>query len=292
MASSRIRTTSSGVTLHAGIASVDIAPNGTVRQIVLPLRGAATPLLISEQKPTKWFRGAKLSPFPNRIRDGKYSFAGQKRTLPINFPSQRHAIHGLMAKARMKTVGREVSKKGCAITLSHTFGNDPGYPFKVEIRIRYALENNRFVCETTLTNKGKKSAPIGDGWHPYFAFPADTTKLQLPRARRVELDDRMIPTGKTKPDARFARSRALRGLELDDCFAVPKGSTALLTGANFSIDICWRNYPFLQAFIPPGRKSVAIEPMTCAPDAFNNGQGLIILESDQIWKGGYSLGIR
>jgi len=36
-------------------------------------------------------------------------------------------------------------------------------------------------------------------------------------------------------------------------------------------------YNFLQVYTPPHRKSIAIEPMTCAPNAFNNEQGLIIL---------------
>jgi aldose 1-epimerase len=33
------------------------------------------------------------------------------------------------------------------------------------------------------------------------------------------------------------------------------------------------------------RRSVAVEPMTCAPDAFNSGHGLLVLEPGQEFAG-------
>lgn len=38
-------------------------------------------------------------------------------------------------------------------------------------------------------------------------------------------------------------------------------------------------YPYVKNYIPPTCNSIAIEPMTCIPDAFNNQTGLKILPS-------------
>ena len=51
-------------------------------------------------------------------------------------------------------------------------------------------------------------------------------------------------------------------------------------------------YNYLQVFIPPLRNSIAIEPMTCNTDAFNNKEGLIILEPDQQFKASYGVSIK
>ena len=52
-------------------------------------------------------------------------------------------------------------------------------------------------------------------------------------------------------------------------------------------------FKFLQVFtvdaLTPGQPGVAVEPMTCAPDAFNSGAGLIVLELGGTWRGSWGV---
>jgi len=42
-----------------------------------------------------WYRGATLAPWPNRVVDGRYTFAGVERRLALTEPDRGHALHGL-----------------------------------------------------------------------------------------------------------------------------------------------------------------------------------------------------
>ncbi len=80
------------------------------------------------------FKGAKLTPFPNRVCDGKYTFKGTEYKLQQNFPAESHAIHGLVYNKEFKV---EESREGddyCYVILKHCYSsNEPGYPFDFTI---------------------------------------------------------------------------------------------------------------------------------------------------------------
>jgi len=120
--------------------------------------------------------------------------------------------------------------------------------------------------------------------------------LQLPACEKVAIQERMIPTGERTAFPDFQRKKRLGEDELDTCFQVAKaeGSYKLQlehAGQRLKVQASARQFPYFQVFTPPHRSSVALEPMTCNVDAFNNGQGLVTLQPDQEWKGKITIGL-
>ncbi|WP_018343482.1 aldose 1-epimerase [Cytophaga aurantiaca] len=236
-----------------------------------------------------FYRGAKLSPFPNRVADGQYNFRDQIYTLNKN--NGAYALHGLIWNCPFRIVREEVTADFAVIELTYDYiSNYTGYPFNYSICIVYRLECFQLICFTTLQNKGNETIPIGDGWHPYFHVNnMDLMKLKLPACRQLEMDG-CIPTGSYVESDLSNKEVSLKDQELDHCFEliVENGitETHLIDQDHKREIVLWQEcsenkYSFLQIYIPPDRKSVAIEPMTCAPDAFNNKMGLIELEPDE-----------
>lgn len=252
----------------------------------------------------QWFRSAKLTPFPNRVNNGRYSFMGQPYQLPVNFAAQRHAIHGLVYNLPFTCTGSNISGKTALVTLQlHYTGNIQGYPFPFLLQIEYAIEEqNRFICTTTFTNTGKTSLPFADGWHPYFTLGSKTVnqlQLQLPACKELQTNQMQIPTGQLLPNNKFEQLTPIGNTQLDTGFVIlpqPKSmATTTLFNAqdNLTLNI-WQQvkpngYAYLQIFTPPHRQSIAIEPMTAAPDCFNNGMGLQTLQPGQVFTASYGV---
>ncbi|HTB07589.1 MAG TPA: aldose 1-epimerase [Bacteroidia bacterium] len=236
---------------------------------------------------TNFYRGAKLSPFPNRVNNGKYEFAGNEYHLEKNAPP--HALHGLCWNLPFALQESTVKNNSVQVILQADYkALNIGFPFSYHIEIEYTLEDGKFKCLTRIVNTSEYSIPIADGWHPYFTTGSkiNTLKLQLPLCRQVELDKTLIPTGKYLPNQEFETPTILNDMMLDHCFELDKNQdiaqTRLIDKSNGISILIWqkvgdRGYNFIQLYTPPDRNSIAIEPMTCSPDAFNNKNGLIVL---------------
>jgi len=144
-----------------------------------------------------------------------------------------------------------------------------------------------FSLRLSVTNNGQTNMPIGLGWHPYFQLTehVNDTILTLADLDMIEIDKNMIPTGNKTPFSVFETPAAIDDFVLDNCFKIDKESKELnlsLQAENHRLIYSQKSdIPFLQIFTPPHRKSIAIEPMTCNVDAFNNEDGLKILAPDE-----------
>ena len=240
--------------------------------------------------PINFYRGAKLSPFPNRIEVGKYTFQDQLYTLNRN--DGIHALHGLLWNLPFRIIHEESATNFAEMELVYDYtSNYEGYPFKYSISILYRLEVSQLSCYTIIQNTGNTRLPIGDGWHPYFSMniKVDALTLKLPACKQLEIDA-CIPTGDYKQSDFFQGEILLKNLILDHCFELSDTDTIVETEL---IDrdkgqkiVLWqecgnKGYAYLQIYTPPDRMSIAIEPMSCAPNAFNNKKGLIELEPDE-----------
>ncbi len=248
------------------------------------------------------FKGSKLFPFPNRILDGQYSFENNIYNIPINFLKEKHAIHGLVLDSNFEVMQKLSSLEKAQIILRYqTSGMEKGYPFKIKITIEYCLSKNGFTCITSVENMDTKNIPVGDGWHPYFKTNSkiDDCLLTLPVEYSYEVDSRMIPTGKTIKETVFINPTKISDTKFDTCYKLAKtGNPRLYTkiedpSHNLSL-LIWQstgegNYNYLQVYTPPNRQSIAIEPMTCLANAYNNGEGLIVLKPSE--KRNFSFGI-
>jgi aldose 1-epimerase len=239
------------------------------------------------------FAGALLAPWPNRIGGGSYEFGGVRHQLPVDEVDRGNALHGLV----LWEPWRVLDVGDARVVLGHTLWPRRGYPFTISLEARYELDDDGLTQTLTAWNVGAVAAPIGLGTHPYFVAGAgslDDWTLQLPCADVLVVDDDLLPIGVSAVsdvDLDFRRARLLGDAVIDHAFTgisfdADDIATARLTGPDGrGVEIGWRTTaPWLQVYTLelPGeadnRCAVAIEPMTCAPDAFNSGDGLVVLE--------------
>jgi aldose 1-epimerase len=236
-----------------------------------------------------FYRGAKLSPFPNRVAVGKYAFQDQQYTLNRN--DGEHALHGLIWNLPFRIMHQESAEDFAEVELVYDYiSNYTGYPFTFSISVLYRMEATQLSCYTIIHNTGSTALPIGDGWHPYFSLhkKIDALRLKLPVCRQLEMDSG-IPTGNYIPSDFYQGEISLKNQILDHCFELSVAEniaeTELIDADHNRKIVLWQEcgmnaYRFLQIYTPPDRMSIAIEPMSCAPNGFNNKNGLIELEPD------------
>jgi aldose 1-epimerase len=256
------------------------------------------------------FKGAKLSPFVCRLNKGVYEWndikyqVGKSPGSSCFYDDNHHALHGLIFDApfQINKVGANSQRAECQ--LFHCYDGvtvDSGYPFAFHINISYILESeNKLTITTTVQNCSGTKIPISDGWHPYFqlAESIDSSFLQFQSRKMVEFNSDLLPTGNLLDEAKWNQDEgvSLNNIQLDNCFVLLKEDNWDVDKNRKRLPSCILRdesvglavhiypdvemYPFLQLYIPPSRKSIAIENLSSVPDAFNNKIGLLELEPE------------
>ena len=256
----------------------------------------------ADQRPPRG-SGAVLVPWPNRVRDGRWTWRGDQQQLALTEPAGGNAIHGLARHVCWRAIAREAA----AITLEVRIPPQPGWPQPLRCTTTFAVGPDGLTVTHTATNLGTGPVPFGVGAHPYLRVgDADTDDcvLTLAASTRLPLDARQLPPGPPEPVAGtpddFRGGRAVRGLKLDAAFGgcAPASGDDLvrhsLTAPDGGLEL-WADPSFgwVQVFTPddhPGRgRAIAVEPMTCPPDALNSGRDLIVLDAGAEWSGRWGL---
>jgi aldose 1-epimerase len=231
-------------------------------------------------------RGQLLIPWPNRIQDGVYEHDGRDHQLDLSEPARSNAIHGLVRWSSW-SIAEQASDR---VVLEHVLRPRPGYPFTLELRVAYALSDDGLTVTIGARNTGSDPAPYGAGAHPYLALGpggADETILQVPARTVLEADDRGIPVDSSPvaEELDFRAPRPVGATRLDHCFTDLERGEDGIARVGIGQATLWADasFPFLMVFTGDGlsdveRRSLAVEPMTCAPNAFVSGDGLILLE--------------
>jgi aldose 1-epimerase len=241
-------------------------------------------------------RGQVLIPWPNRLEDGAYEFDGLRHQLPLTEPERGNAIHGLVRQESW-TVGESRPDR---VVLEHVLTPQPGYPFSLSLAVAYSLSGSGLKVTTTATNIGSEAAPYGSGQHPYLTLGTavvDSLVLCAPVVTVLIVDERGIPRAREPVDGTeldFRRPREIGATTLDHAFTdLERGTDGLArvelrdpksrAGVSLWVDASYR---YLQLFtgdrLPDvQRRSIAVEPMTCPPNAFRSGEDLIRLEPGQ-----------
>lgn len=230
-------------------------------------------------------RGQLLLPWPNRIRDGVYRLDGREHRLPLNEPERGNAIHGLVRWSSWTAVEQAADR----VALEHVLRPRPGYPFTLELRVEYALGSGGLSVRTTAMNTGADPCPYGAGSHPYLSVRSvDDAVLRLPARTVLESDERGIPVGSSPVEGAFdfRSPRPVGSAKLDHCFTDLEPDEDGFVRIRVDETTLWvdESYRYLMVFtgdaLPAAerRRSIAVEPMTCAPNAFASGNGLIVLE--------------
>jgi Galactose mutarotase and related enzymes len=260
---------------------------GKVVSVVAGLAGRA------QMMQNNQYRGVPLYPFPNRLDAGAYHHHGASYQLECNEAELNNNLHGFLYKLTPEVRALTEGDTASDIVLGYRYdGSLSGYPFAADIEQAYRLAADASLTMTyRVTNLHGDVVPVGLGWHPYFSLgcSADDLELQLPPVQRLLMNERMLPSGEVEPFEYFRDSRRIADWSFDDNFVLcDAGSITDVTttiwnpqgpfGLQLS-QVCGdRAYNYLQVFIPPDRKSIAIEPMTCGVNAFNTGAGLIELD--------------
>lgn len=245
------------------------------------------------------YSGAVLAPWPNRIADGRYRFAGNGFQLPVNEVDRGNALHGLVHD-RPWTIGGQSPD---SVLLQHRIWPTAGYPFRLDLSLRYTLDPDGLTFELSARNSGAGDAPYGCSIHPYLVAgegTVDDWTLTMPAERYLTVDaQRLLPQelrpveGDRSGEFDFRTARSLEGLAIDHAFTGlatdPAGASSLeLTAADGGgVRMSWgAATPWVQLCTADrpepdlDRTALAAEPMTCPPDAFNSGTDLVTLRPD------------
>jgi aldose 1-epimerase len=239
-----------------------------------------------------------LIPWPNRLADGRYSFDGDDYQLDLSEPAKRNAIHGLLRWRSWQALEREPSR----VLMGTRLQPSPGYPFALDVSVVYELDEDAgLTVTTTAVNVGERACPYGTGQHPYLSPGASLLEeclLELPARTRILTDEqRQLPCGREPvagTELDFRQGRLLGKTRIDSAFtdldrdasgrAVAKLSCPDGSCLELALD---EAYPFIEVFtadtLAPSRsrRGLAVEPMTCPPNAFQSGEGLVRLEPGQ-----------
>jgi aldose 1-epimerase len=280
--------------LSAGDYRATIASVGaSLRELTWQSRHLVVPFEADQVRP--YYRGAVLSPWPNRVVDGRYQFDGVQHQLALTEPERGHALHGLASWLDFAVITQEAS----AVALSATVPPQLGYPFRLKLVVTYSLTEQGLLIGLEATNTGESPAPFGAGIHPYLrAGPGVVNDwvLELPAASVLAVTpDRLVPlelhsVTELAGQFDFRHPRVIADTFLDHAFTdlsagtdgvfVARltdrggGGVAMTWGAECGwLQVHTADHPDPETH----RIGLAVEPMTCPPDAFNSGRDLKVL---------------
>jgi aldose 1-epimerase len=253
--------------------------------------------------------GIVLAPWPNRVRDARWTHDGLVQQLDVTDPGNNTAIHGLLRNTAYRVDARSES----SVTLAATIHPQHGWPFLLHTTVAYALADDGLTVTHTAENIGAAAAPWAVGTHPYLragAGPLDDVTLEVRGTHSLELDAQLLPVAVHEVEAGGAfdlsTPRALGELDLNVAYqdvATGPGGAAVLTAPDGARTVVWQDAAFrwLQVYTPrdfphvaaDGTETpalaVALEPMTAAPDALNSGEGLVWLAPGERWEASWGI---
>ncbi len=193
-----------------------------------------------------------LIPYSNRIGWRKLHWAGKEYALPQNFEPEPHTIHGVGWERAWLVEESSASRA----VLSYCHAADASWPFAFDSSQSFALTGDALELQLSITNRADIAAPVGLGWHPYFAKSANT-RIQFESQGRWEMDADKLPVQRLdNPGLDTDCSR----LDVDHCFDGWNGRLQLSEGVlRMSVT---SDLNCLVVFTTPGRDSIAIEPVS------------------------------
>jgi aldose 1-epimerase len=249
--------------------------------------------------------GQILAPWPNRIRDGRYTFEEQSYQLSLTEPARHNAIHGLTNWSAWRLVEQAAD----AITVEFELPAQVGYPWWLTLTTRWQVSATGLRCDQTVVNNSPSNAPWGYSVHPYLQLPGvavDDIVLHVPGKTRILADARLLPIGSVGvagSEYDFSEPRKIGDLVLDTTFGEIEHDASGITEVTIADPgspakvVVWADEKFKYWQVFSGdtlhgerfRRSVAIEPMTCPPDAFRTGRDLIVLAPGERWTASWGI---
>jgi aldose 1-epimerase len=247
-----------------------------------------------------------LVPWPNRVKDGRWSWGGESRQLALTEPDQHNAIHGLVRWMPWSVVERSES----SVTVTCTSYPQPGYPWSFEVSNAWSLGADGVMVETAVQNLSDSPAPVAAGFHPYITVGTaliDEAVLTVPGQTRLMTGAQQIPTRReavSGTEYDFQSPKQLGELKIDHTYtdlqrdadgrarlrlAHPDGSPTVTVWVDEA-------FGFLEIFTGDAlpdpsrrRRGLGVEPMTVPPNALATGEALVTLEPGDRWQGRWGI---
>jgi aldose 1-epimerase len=251
-------------------------------------------------------RGQVLAPWPNRLTDGRYHYGDHDCQAPINEPGRNTAIHGLVRWLDWSLVAHDPR----SVTLSCAVRPQPGYEWQLDLEVSYALDAAGLTVTCGAVNVDPARAPFGVGFHPYLTLGTpsiDGLHLTVPASNYLDSNGtggQLATTPVTETPGDFTAARQIGQTQLDTAFGSlfrnqdGHAVARLQDPEEGRVTELWvdDSYRYLMVYTadrvgrPERRRTaIAIEPMTCPPDAFRSGTDLIELDPGQTWQGSWGL---
>ena len=227
-----------------------------------------------------------LIPYGDLVREAKYTFDGRVYHLPKNAASvgnYRDSIHGFVRSQEWTVFDR-----GDDFISMRTMVEDPGYPSRLLIEVKYSVVGQKFGTAFKVHNIGRSSAPVVIGAHPYFVVSRPWTIHHSKDIEMLNYPDGIFPDGKTLQYS-FNNRMDCSELALDNTFV--GGGTIKVESRHSTVIIDRHGMEYFEVYNGEyaGERSVAIEPLTGSINAFNNGIGLRKLLPDETMECGFSI---
>jgi aldose 1-epimerase len=282
---------------HGYIAAI-AGVGATLRALRHNGRDLIVPFDADELRPA--MRGALMAPWPNRTADGRYTFAGDIHQLVRNEFETANAVHGLVASLGFSCVEKAADR----VVLTATIEPQPGYPWRVRLDVAFQLDADGLVQEVLATNESPDAAPFGVGGHPYLVAGTSPTSalddwmLELPADEVLLVSaDRLLPTGIATVEDQdrgrfdFRAPRAVGATIMNHAFtslrrgADGQARVRVTDDSGHGAEISWdQRCPWVQVYTADApnsiahRAGIAVEPMTCPPDALNSQRDLLVIQ--------------
>lgn len=298
-----------------GYEAVIASVGATLRMLTFEGRDLVVPFDADEVRPG--YRGTTLAPWPNRVVDGRYRFGGSEHQLALTEPERGQALHGLLTWTEFSD--RLVLDD--RVVLAAVIEPQTGYPFRIEVETEYRLSADGLRQTVTARNIGADAAPWGTGPHPYLVAGTRSSRedrrhetngvdawiLLLPASEVLTVTpDRLSPVAvepvSQHPEWDFRTARPIGDVFIDHAFTGLQrtdglAEVRLVTAAGTGVAMTWdERCPWVQvhtadtpADASTHRIGLAVEPMTCPPDAFNSGVDLVALEPGATHSAGWSI---
>jgi aldose 1-epimerase len=239
--------------------------------------------------------GTPLVPWPNRLADGKYTFDDVAYQVDISEPASNTAIHGFLRWRNWTLTPRSATEVAAGIVLRPS----AGYPFAIDVRVTYSLDDSGLTVTTKATNIGPAAAPWATGQHPYLSAGGpdrrvDSCELEFAAGLRIDTDSRQLPVSEEAVAGTgydFRMPRRIGELAMDYAFVDLSRDDAGRAWVRLGgIDGRWaelwvdESYPIVELYtgdtLKPHRRRLGLgcEPMSAPPNALATGQGVVRLE--------------
>jgi galactose mutarotase-like enzyme len=231
-----------------------------------------------------------LHPWANRLASAEYEIAGRRVQLDLSAPNVHTdpgglPIHGLVAASpHWEVVTHTRSRLRARLDYAAWPELMAGFPFPHALDLTMEVWPDGITIDTELVATGEVPVPVAFGFHPYLRLPGverERWLVELPVTSRMELDERMLPTGRSEPVE--IPPAPLGDRVFDDAFdGLADPREFAVSGAGRRLSVRFRaGYRFAQVYAPPHSDFICFEPMTAPVNPFASGRTVVIGPGDR-----------